>query len=247
MIDSRFLFGLVGVLAFAAAPVAAERVTVDSGTYKVYQHDRALGAETFSFERAGDSVLVYSHVYQTIPDGANGRPFEKTTLLIADAFDFGLRHYHSKQTFDGVETVRAIVPLDTALSVYRESAGRGEATSLVRPPGRLYVIDAQVFTLFDVACRTLHRQSFDERPVMVVTLGTRDSAYAATATDLGAETIRWGAKPVQARKLALGDSRDSFLVWISPTGQMLRLQHVDSGLRVERDAPPVKPAARRGG
>ena len=105
------------------------------------------------------------------------------------------------------------------------------------------------FVLFDVICRNLHEQSFEKRPVTVVVLGSRDTVLEATVTDLGADSIRWGARPVAARKLSISDRRTEFSVWVSPAGRMLRLTQPEAGLRVERDAPPVRRVRlpRRGG
>jgi hypothetical protein len=235
------------LLALAAMPASARSAPtlLEDGTFKVYQSDRAVGAETFSYERSGDSLMVLSNVYQTIPTSDGGQVFEKKVLLLTGAFDYALRQYQSEQKFRQQTLVRGIEPHDTTVTLYRELNGRGEGTSYTLPPGRPFVIDAGVFTLFDVICRNLHRQSFQSRPILVVALGTRDSVYEARATDLGTETIRWGAKPIQARKLEIGDAANSFIVWVAPAGHMLRLQHAASGLRVERDAPKIKSAARR--
>jgi hypothetical protein len=65
----------------------------------------------------------------------------------------------------------------------------------------------------------------------------------ATATDLGSDTIRWGARPIQARKLEIGDEHMKFIAWAAPGGRMLRLAEPVSGLRVEREPAAVKSRA----
>jgi hypothetical protein len=241
----RPVIALLCALLAPATGFAAE--TLDEGTFRVSQRGRALGAETFVYERGGDSMRVFSSVYQTVPAADGDQVFEKRAVLIANAFDFALARYQSEQKYRQRTVVRGIEAHDTTVTLYREIDGSGEGTSFALPPGRAFVIDAAVFTLFDVICRNLHRQSFTSRPILVVAIGESDSVYEARATDLGTETIRWGKQTVQARKLAIGDDHNSFDVWVSPRGRMLKLEHAASGLRVERDPATVKPAPKSGG
>ena len=63
----------------------------------------------------------------------------------------------------------------------------------------------------------------------------------ARAVVMGSETIRWGGRPVVARKVKLiADSQTTFTLWVGPQGQLLRLSEPLGGLRAERDPPPVK-------
>jgi hypothetical protein len=111
-----------------------------------------------------------------------------------------------------------------------------------RPAGRTFVLDGQVFVLFDVMCRDLGRKPFKERPVSVILLRDElDQVTQITAMDMGADTIRWAARPVVARSLRFKDSYSTFNAWVGPRGFMLRLEQEGSGLRVEREpSPPVK-------
>jgi hypothetical protein len=233
---------LLATLGASTAPAA----TIDGGTFRVFQRDRPLGAETFSYERSGESLMVYSTVFQTIRTADGNQVFEKKAILLANAFDFALAQYQSEQNYRQRTVLRGIQAHDTTVTLYRETDGAGEGTSFPLPPGRAFVVDSGVFTLFDVMCRNLHRQAFQSRPILVVALGDRDSVYEARATDLGTEAIRWGPKTVTARKLAIGDAQNSFVAWVSPAGEMLRLEHTATGLRVERDPAAVKPSPPRG-
>ena len=242
---SHAVLALLCAVLVPAAGLAAE--AVDEGTFRVSQRGRPLGAETFVYERGGDSMRVFSSVYQTVPAADGDQVFEKRAILIANAFDFALARYQSEQKYRQRTVVRGIEAHDTTVTLYREVDGSGEGTSFALPPGRAFVVDAGVFTLFDVMCRNLHRQSFQSRPILVVAIGESDSVYEARATDLGTETLKWGKQTVNTRKLAIGDDQNSFEVWVSPRGRMLKLEHAGSGLRVERDPAPVKPAPKPGG
>jgi hypothetical protein len=226
-----------------ASPSAAEppRVEqVDKGSFVVYSRGRVVGAESFSIEASGDSLNVFSQAHQTFRTESGEETVDKQMILVANRADFGLKMYQSNQKFRGREVVRGIVIGDTAFTLYREADGGGEGDRRVLPPGRLFVLDSQLFSLFDLICLSLKSRTFETWPISLVTLGERDSVLEATVTHLGSETVRWAAKPVKARKLRFSDGETTFLLWADPAGRMLRLVHEPTELRVERDAPPVK-------
>lgn len=235
------LLGLALGLAFEA--VAAPANVIDKGTYRVYQHDRALGTETFSYESVGDSLRIISHVVQILPGPDGDLPIDKQVVLIVSSFDYDLKFYQSTLKAGGRDLTRGLVVHDTAFTAYRESSDRGGmGDRFARPPGRLFVLDGQVFVLFDVMCRDLADKKFTRRPISVILLRDElDQVTEITATDLGADSIRWAARPMVARKLRFADSYSTFHAWVGPRGFMLRLEQAGSGLRVERDpSPPVK-------
>ena len=60
----------------------------------------------------------------------------------------------SNQKFAGVEVVRGLLPEDTIFTYYSERDGAGDALRMTQPPGRLFVLDSGLFTLFDVLTRS---------------------------------------------------------------------------------------------
>jgi hypothetical protein len=232
--------------AIQALPARSDTpATVDSGSYRIYRNDRVVGTESFAFETRGDSLIVTSHMLQTLLGSPSPDTLEKTMGMVVKAEDYDLWSYESHQTLRGQRIHRGLVMGDTALTSYFQLNEHGEGDRVVRPPGRIFVVDPQVFVLYDVICRNLHGKSFQQRPILLYALGARDTMEEATATDLGTETIRWAARPVQARKLKISDAVMEFYVWISPRGRMLRLSQPEYGLRVERAAAPIKRAERR--
>lgn len=220
---------------------------LDKGSFIIYLNDRAIGAEVFGIEGRADSLNAVARSYLTMPTESGGESFEKTMVLSMSRSDYALRFYQSNETFRGQTLIKGVVadPGDTAFTIFQERQdGGGFADRLVAPPGRMYVLDSGLYSLVNLICLHLHSQTFASRPITLLTLGARDSVVEARATDLGVETIRWGARPVQARKLSLSERDLTFLAWVNPSGKMLRLTHEASGLRVERDAPAVKPRAR---
>ena len=241
---SSLALGLAATLWAAAKPDGV----IDYGEYKVYQRSRALGTEVFEYLTAGDSVRVVSHVVQTLPGPDGDVAIDKQAWLTVGKLDSDLRSYQSTIKVGGRDLTRGLVVHDTAFTSYRETSvhGMGEGTRYERPPGRFYVLDGQVFVLFDVMCRDLAKSTFTSRPVSVLLLRDgEDQVTQITVTDLGADSIRWAAKPMMARKLRFADAYSTFHAWIGPLGYMVRLEQDGSGLRVEREpSPAVKRQAR---
>lgn len=251
---------LVVVLVLAALSAAAPAIAdswnqeIDRGGFVVKLHGRVVGAETFEIEARADSVFCQAHSYRTQHTDRGDEEVQKSVGLVFGRTDWALRFYQSEETFRGVTLIRGVTldPADTALTVFKErKEGGGTAIRLVAPPGRTLVLDSGLYTLFDVICIYLHGQTFTSRPLNILTFGERDTVVEAVVTDLGRETIRWAARPVVARKLSFQQGPILFHVWVDPAGKMLRLEHEPSGLRVDREAPPIKrrvtPAPKPGG
>jgi hypothetical protein len=226
-------------IVFGATPSWAK--TIDQGSFKIYRHDQALGAETFELNEGHDSLVVRARQYLNLQTPQGEEPLERGADLLVSRVDYSLRDYQSTRTFRGTTTTRGLALSDTHYVAYRETPAGGEGESRVLPPGRLYVMDSQLVTLFDLICRSFHAKAFESRPINLLALGPRDTLLEARVTVLPSETIRWGAKPVVARKLQIvADSQTTFTLWVGPLGQMLRLSEPVGGLRAERDAPDVK-------
>lgn len=233
--------------ALLAAPSALAEVpteSIDKGSFIVYLRDQAIGAETFGVEARADSINAAAHSYRKSRASDGEIMVEKGMVLSMGREDYSLRFYQANETIQGQTLIKGVIasPEDTAFTIFREhKGGGGEADRLIAPPGRLFVLDAGLYTLFDLICLNLHDKAFASRPITLITLSTaQDTVVEAEVVDLGRETIRWAFKPVTTRKLQFKQGGTEFVVWMDPIGRMLRLTHEASGLRVERDAPPVK-------
>lgn len=221
----------------AQAPADDAMVELDRGSFLIYQSGRLLGTEVFALVSSGDSLMVTSRSFQVLNATDTLR---KDVAQVIGLYDFGLRNYRSKQTIGRQTLNRGLELSDTAFTSYRQLGMQGEGERFTLPPGRVFVLDPKVFICFDLICRSLQGKIFDHRPLTLFVLGPRDSVVEATATDLGAETIRWGQRPIQAHKMSIGDARTTFVAWAAPRGNLLRLEETSSGLRVERSPPPLK-------
>jgi hypothetical protein len=129
-------------------------------------------------------------------------------------------------------------------TAYREMDGAGEGITYLKPLGRFYALESMAFVLFDVMCRPLARREFDTWKLNVFALGDHDTLVTVTVQNLGPTPFRWGNAAVEARKLAFREGANEYLAWVGPEGKLLKLEHAASRLRVEREPPPARRAAK---
>jgi hypothetical protein len=237
----------------AATPVAARPITeepkyreLDHGKFLVRVHDHVIGAENFGIEARADSINCRARSYRTQRTDKGDEQVEKFVGISFGRMDWGLRFYQSEETFRGETLVRGVMmdPSDTAFTVYKERKGAGGAANrLSAAPGRTFVLDSGLYTLFDLICVYLSDQTFTTRPLNILTFGEPDTVMEAQVTDLGHETIHWAARQMAVRKLRFTQGETQMEAWVDPSGHMLRLTHVPSGLLVEREPPEVKKRA----
>ena len=253
------LFALLALACPARAAVRINPLHNDNGVYRVYFQDRLLGTETFSLEPRGDSVLVFSSVDEKIPTPRGDEPLKKKAELAFKTLDYDIAFYTSEQDFLGKKLVRGLSPHDTTLTSYREDQSFGGGDTFRRPPGRLFVIDSQVFVLFDVMLRSLHGAMM-ERPLTVMILGDpRDTIMTISCEPGATENVQVQGKAYPALRVAFSDGTSTFDAWVAKSGQMLRLDQPAAGMRVERVSlvakkvpnpalkkPPAEPAVEPG-
>ena len=227
---------LAGLAPAAHAQVAAVQ---DSGLLLVYEGDRPVAHENYRLQAMGDSLLftaVHERVF--VDDQGARHAFKKNMLLVVDSRDLGLMRYVSIQEFKGGNYTRGLFTSDTSMTYYHELDGAGGADRVVQPPGRLFVMDSQLFTLFDVLCRSLANKSFDKRRVqMLALLPDSLTMPVATVTMARPDTVRIGGRRVTLRHYVLEDPSATFELWADPVGRLVRLVHAASGVHVERDLP----------
>jgi hypothetical protein len=244
----RLVLALLPALLMVPVPRARAQagVEADSGKFIVFQGDIPMAREKNAFQWMGDSLVITAQTQRTMQDEHGTRhPFLKVLSMVVDSRDLGLRSYASIQEFQGHTMHRGLVPGDTSITYYEEFDGAGEASRLTQPPGRLFVMDSQLFTLFEVICRGLASKTFTTRSVQLVALGDSMSTPLATVTRSGADTLRFVGRRIPAQRYMLADGSAEFELWADARGRMIKLTHPASGLRVEREPDPAPPVRRR--
>lgn len=235
--------------AFAQAPgtVTASGTTVlDSGRFVTFSGGTPVATEDFMYEQRHDSLFVTSNVtrHARANDGTV-KPYQKSMEMIAKADDAALLLYASTEKFDGNHVNRMVSPAESTVTVTVEKGAYGAADAVVRPPGRISVLDAGVFTLFDVIARNLNGRLFSPRPVGLIVLGDQTVAMETTASPAGRDTLRWGARRVVTERIQLSDSTATFVIWVGRDGHMLRLENARADMVVMREPPALPPASKR--
>ena len=246
MLDSvgmrvRTLPLLAAAAVFFAPPARADNAQVpDRAKFEIRVHDKIVGAETMTISDDGDSISVVSNTVQLLgPTGSDS--LIKDAAIGADSYDLNLRSYASIQRYKGHRVQHSFALHDTMFTSFRDVDGRGYGDTFARPPGHLFVVDPGVFSSFELICRMLRGHAFVNRTVNLVVLGAaRDTVLASPLVDDGEEPFRWETKAVQARKFTLGAEPAAYHIWMTSEGHLLRLEHHASGLRVDRQAAPVK-------
>ena len=238
--------GWMVLAAIALAPPAALAqvpAVTDSGVFVVFDHDQPIAHERWHYQMMGDSIVVTALAERTLEDETHQRhAFRKAMLLVVDRHDLGLMRYLSTQTFDGRTDVRGILPGDTVMTYYRESDTGGKGDRLVQPPGRLFVLDSQLFTLFDVMGRSVASREFHSRPIQLLALGADTlTAPVATLTRAAGDSLA-GDRRTRLVRYGLDDESLHFDFWTDPEGRLVRFEHAPSGLRVERLTEPARAA-----
>ncbi len=244
---AALVLSLAAVRPAHAAPSAP--TVADSGMLVIYEGLTPVAHERFAYQVDGDSILVTALAQrQLIDDQKQRHLFEKAMLLVVDSRDLGLRRYQSNQSFRDRTMLRGLLVTDTVFTYYTEDNGAGDATRIAQPPGRLFVLDSALFTLFDVICRSLAGKEFETRKLQLVEMAP-DSLLLpmATVTRLPADTLHFGRTGIAARRYVLDDDGVRFDLWADADGRMLRARHEGSGLSVDRvlgDAITSKPAVK---
>ena len=246
----RPLLWLSACLVLALPGVArADSAPPDSGLFIVFQGDMPIGNEKFTFQFLGDSLALTSVARRTLADENGARhQYEKSMVLVADARDFALQRYLSIQQFQGITVQRGLVPGDTSITFFFEEQGAGNAYRLVQPPGRLYVMDSPMFSLFEAVTRGLAGKQFTTRNMQMLALTDSMSTPIATVRMLKPDTLTFGTTRLPVRHYRFEDPGASFELYADSRGRLIRLVHEPTQLHVERDpdVAPVKPAASKG-
>ena len=218
----------------------------DSGRFIVFQGDMPVANEKFTFQFLGDSLTLTALSRRTMQDEKGQRhAYQKSMVLVADARDLGLQRYMSIQEFQGVKIQRGLIPGDTSVTYFYEENGGGNAFRLVQPPGRLYVMDSPMFSLFEVVTRGLAGKQFTTRRMQLLALTDSMTTPLATVTTLKSDTLSVGERRVPVRRYRFEDESASFELYADSRGRLIRLVHAPSGLHVEREPDPVAPAKKK--
>lgn len=238
MIHSRSRPVIVAVLSSVVIVLAggtsarAQEVTLDRGTFRLYQDGHEIGVETFSIVRSGppsDPVLV-AHG-EAVVDTA-GVSEELHTMLRVLGRSRQPSVYEA--VVDGTVTQRVSGRSVGGRFSATIHAERGEERREYLVSDDLVVLDDGVAHLHYFLARR-HIESAERVTVIVPRQGRQ---LMVSITDRGTRTLEVGGDPVTARVLSLETGTgDESRLWIDDDGRVLQLEIPARNLVVYRATP----------
>ncbi|CAN5833994.1 hypothetical protein BH23GEM9_BH23GEM9_02610 [soil metagenome] len=214
---STWVVAVAGVLAMSA-PVAAQTVRLDEGTFRLMLGGREVGTETFSIRQNGvgaDAVIIAQG--RVVLDANGGTEVIANVQfagasLRAVAYDLELRGSDARRMRGSVTGSRAAARMTSP-------AGETMREYLVTD-GAVVVDDGVAHHYYFIAMR------FAAGATAVPIMNPRESRQVqATIRAAGEESVSAGGTTVRARRLdvqpAGGDARS---VWIDGEGRVLRVE-----------------------
>lgn len=213
-----------------AAPVQAQDVVLDEGTFTLTSEGSEVGSEQFTLRRvgAGDEAKIWATA--TVEhDGATGavsmRPVLQTS---ADRTPIG---YQNKVTGSEDTEVQIGVADRRFVAIIRSPRGERER-ELRSTPGAVF-LEGTIAHQYYFLPEAPSAGGSVEVPVIVPQTGAQEEAILTT---VGTETLRIAGRNVEAVRVRLtvdGQERD---VWRDREGHVLRLEIPAISFRAERES-----------
>lgn len=224
----RFALALGATLSLAAAaPAAAQVVTVDEGSFTISRNGQKVGREEFRIRRT--------------PAGAGAEYMASATVAYGD------RRLSPDLRCDAAGT-----PLAYRVEVRQGDAteerltgqvGRGRFTALLKTPRgestREYVMPDGALVLDDGVFHQYYFAAQGNRSGPTPVVVPRRNAQLTVRVDRkGSEAVVIGGQRIEASHLVLADGTGSRDVWVDGAGRVLKVSIGSNGVTAERDEPP---------
>jgi hypothetical protein len=251
------------VLLCALAPSARADVTDtyevrQQASFDIYNGQTRLGTEKFRIYATHDTLITASTVRLDGAPKDSQLPFEKRTSFLQRAYDsYPLVFQITEQPrSDTTETIALnCIFRDTVATIFREEKGRGVASSVALPPGRLYLLEPGIYLQVQLLLADFlaGSQQTRKQPVLIPSM---EQVVDLWLTRGPMEPVVVRGKKVNAQRVDFTDKLTKLVGWMDTSGRLLKLEAPGQGLRVERGpeitakktTPTKKPAtAKRSG
>jgi hypothetical protein len=215
MESSPLVFPVVAVLSLSA-PVAAQSVVVDEGTFTVTAGTGMTGTERFTIRRAGvggDAIMIANGVVRL--EGAEG-VLELRPLLEATPLDGASINYQLKVSGTDAEELSVRLAGRRYVSRIQTDAGEEEREFLARPG--THILEEGTAHMYYFL-----RDAREGATVAIIEPRTRKQMQF-TVSGAENEEIRIGSVRIQARKVTYGTAGDTRSVWFDAQGRVLRVE-----------------------
>lgn len=226
-------FGALAVLLILPGPGAGQSVLVDEGSFRITRNGAAAGSEDFTIRRSGSGsdpqFIATAEITLSQPGGAlDLRPALQVVgpALAVSAYQVKISGSREEEIFVTAGDDRFLL---------RTRSSRGEREQELRAVPGTVLLDLGVAHHHHFLANAA--VSLEETiPVIVPREGRR---YDLALSEVGAESIQIGGRPVEARHLRLGGGAQGWDVWIDSRGRVLRVDHPPSGYSAVRTEPPA--------
>lgn len=221
---------ICGIGLLFAAPVQAQDVVLDEGTFNLTSEGSDVGSEEFTLRRvgSGDEAKIWATATVEHGGATGGMSMRPVLQTSADRTPLG---YQNKVT--GSEDTEVQIGISDRRFVAVIRSPRGERERELRStPGAVFLEGTIAHQYYFLPEAPAAGQSV-QVPVIVPHTGAQEEA---TLTTVGTETVRIAGRSVEAVRVRLtvdGQARD---VWRDREGHVLRLEIPAISFRAERTA-----------
>jgi len=210
-----------------------------TGTFEVWQDTTRLGSEFYRVYASpkGDSLLAVSNVRYELRERGGLTTYEKRTLEIVRALDAFPLLLQSQETIGGRERSVTVGFRDGNALIFREVGSSGQAHVVGVPPGRLHLLDPNVYEHVESLVSDFWGRGLASRAQNVL-MTPRDTVIQVRLTRGPQETVEGpGGRALKATRVDIFDDLTLIKTWLDDQGLMVRLEAPAQKLRVVRLAP----------
>ena len=217
---------LPGILLLALAlPVRAQNVVVDQGVFRIFDHGREVGTETFTIRRVGqgeDTHIIANAVIELdLPEG-----HQQVKPLLRGGSDLNLSAYQVEVS--GSEATEVAVTLSGRRFLTRTSSPSGELDREFRATPGAVVLDNGVAHQYWFLSRLAEGT---EVTALVPRAGTQHRIQVRESI---LESVEVADAQVQSRHVTLTIDGHTHEVWYDAEDRVLKVVVPDSGFTAER-------------
>jgi hypothetical protein len=234
-------------------PVVETYEIRQQASFEIWNGDTRLGTEKFRIYATHDTLITASTVRLDGAPPTSTLPFEKRTTFLQRAYDsYPLVFQITEQPRSDTTNTMSLncVFRDTVATVYKEVGGRGGATSVALPPGRLYLLEPGIYLQVQLLLADFLAGSQATRKQSVL-IPSAEQVVDLWLTRGAVEAIVVRGKRVDAQRVDMTDKMTNLVAWVDKDGRMWKLEAPGQGLHVERGpdiapkgaAPAAKPAS----
>ena len=208
-----------------ALPVRAQNVVVDEGTFRIFDHGREVGTETFTIRRVGQGedthVIANAVIELDLPGG-----HQQIKPLLQGGSDLSLSAYQVEVS--GSDATEVAVTLSGRRFLTRTRSPSGEREREFRATPGAVVLDN------GVAHQYWFLSKLTEGTEITALVPRAGAQYRIQVRESLLESVQVAGTQVQSRHVTLAIEGHAHEVWYDAEGRVLKVVVANSGFTAER-------------